>query len=197
MKGCIQDTTTDAELIDRVVTGKSSEAFSLLVKRHQQALRYSLRQLTGWDEALADDLSQEVFLKAYLALPSFKQESKFSTWLYRIAYNMFISHQRKPQGKLDRYAQLEKHRESAEVADVQDSRTMEIHRDLALAMQALPVQQRSALHLFLHRQCTQQEIAVIMGVPLGSVKTLINRGRAVLKEKLAAWQEEYYEQAIG
>jgi RNA polymerase sigma-70 factor (ECF subfamily) len=191
--------STDSELIDQVVNGKSSRAFAALVKRHQQAVRYSLRQLTGWNEALADDLSQEVFLKVYLALPGFKQESKFSTWLYRIAYNVFASYQRKPQHMLDQYADpqsdVEEQVNESGFSHVTD---MDIHRDLALAMQELSVQQRSALHLYLHRQCTQQEISTIMGIPLGTVKTLINRGRAVLEEKLAAWREEKYdEQAIG
>lgn len=185
---------TDSELIDQVVREKNNHAFSTLVKRHQQAVRYSLRQLTGWNEALADDLSQEVFLKAYLALPGFKREAKFTTWLYRIAYNVFISHQRKPQYALDRQADtgtmVEEQTGESGLSHTTDT---DLHRDLALAMQTLPVQQRSALHLYLHRQYTQQEISMIMGIPLGTVKTFINRGRAVLQEKLAAWQDGDYD----
>ena len=189
---------TDSELIDQVVNADDSQAFTTLVNRHQQALRYSLRQLTGWNEALADDLSQETFLKAYLALANFKKESAFSTWLYRIAYNVFISHKRKLQVKLDQYSVVDSETEEAQNESGYSSACeTDLHRDLALAMQALTVQQRSALHLFMHRQCTQQEISEIMNIPLGTVKTLINRGRLVLQEKLAAWQDEKYEQAIG
>ncbi|MBN1379359.1 MAG: RNA polymerase sigma factor [Gammaproteobacteria bacterium] len=190
---------TDSELIDQVVNAGDSQAFTTLVRRHQQALRYSLRQLTGWNEALADDLSQETFLKAYLALASFKKESAFSTWLYRIAYNVFVSYKRKLQNTLDQYANIESANEEESAESGFNSRCeTDLHRDLALAMQALTVQQRSALHLYMHRQCTQQEISEIMDVPLGTVKTLINRGRLVLQEKLAAWQDgKYDEQTIG
>jgi RNA polymerase sigma-70 factor (ECF subfamily) len=189
---------TDFELIDRVVKHRDKAAFSTLVDRHQQSLRYSLRQLTGWNEALADDLSQEVFIKAYQALSSFKQKSTFSTWLYRIAYNVFISHQRKAQTKLDR--QLDDGKEVEELNSgnsFEYTHESELHRDLAKAMQLLSVQQRSALHLFLHQQCTQQEISVIMGVPLGTVKTLINRGRTLLQQSLAEWREGRDEHATA
>ncbi len=75
----------DQTLIDRVVREKSQYAFAELVKRYQSPLRFSLRQLTGWNESLADDLAQETFIKADQALPGFKSEAKFSSWLYRIA----------------------------------------------------------------------------------------------------------------
>lgn len=182
--------SSDDELIDRVLRDKDSRAFEILVRRHQQMVRYFLRQLTGWDEALADDLSQEVFLKAWRALARFQRKSKFSTWLCRIAYNAFISDRRRPQQAIDQGvntpAVVE---EPADDPGVETVAQEDIHRDLALAMQALSAQQRSALHLFLHRQCTHQEIAQIMGLPLGTVKTLINRGRAKLQAELAAWQE--------
>lgn len=181
---------TDYEIIDEVVSGKNSQMFAELVKRYQQKLRYSLRQMTCWNEALADDLSQEVFLKAYLSLAKFKKESTFSTWLYRIAYNTFISHQRKSQQQLDKNANTEVQiEEQADQSDIEGSTDMDIHRDLALAMQELSVPQRSALHLYLHRQCTQQEISTIMDIPLGTVKTLINRGRVVLQDKLNEWRD--------
>jgi len=83
---------TDQVLIDSVVKEDSHLAFAELVKRYQSPLRYSLRQLTGWNEALADDLAQETFIKAYKALPGYQGKAKFSSWLYRIAYNEMISH---------------------------------------------------------------------------------------------------------
>ena len=82
----------DQTLINRVVKQGNQRAFAELVKRYQSQLRYSLRQMTGWNEALADDLAQETFIKAYQALPGFRAEAKFSSWLYRIAYNQMVSH---------------------------------------------------------------------------------------------------------
>ncbi len=193
-----QPDLTDYEIIDQVIRNKDNRAFEMLVTRHQQAVRYSLRQLTGWNEALADDLSQEVFLKAYTALKTFKRKSTFSTWLYRIAYNTFISHQRKMQHKIDQsLTSNDQDFEKVADSDNRKSPDLDLHRDLAIAMQALSVQQRSALHLYLHQQCTQQEISTIMNIPIGTVKTLINRGRVILQQKLAAWRDESYEQSAG
>src|SRR5436853_6804078 len=86
---------SDAQLIARVLVQDDRHAFGELVRRHQSAVRATLRRLTGGDRALADDLAQETFLLAYRNLRSFRQEAKFSTWLYRIAYNAFLADARK------------------------------------------------------------------------------------------------------
>ena len=85
---------SDQMLIQSVVASKSHNAFASLVKRYQSGLRYSLRQITGGDEMLADDIAQETFIKAFKSIAMFNGQSKFSSWLYRIAYNLFISHHR-------------------------------------------------------------------------------------------------------
>ena len=90
----MSDIATDKALVDRVVASDCRDSFSALVERHQSDLRYSLRQMTGWDEALADDLAQETFMRAYQSMASYKADAKFSSWLYRIAYNQMISHYR-------------------------------------------------------------------------------------------------------
>src|SRR5689334_9775379 len=86
---------TDAELIARVVVQDDRHAFSELVRRYQSAVRATLRRLTVGDHGLADDLAQETFLLAYRNLRAFRQEARFSTWLYRIATNAFLAHKRK------------------------------------------------------------------------------------------------------
>jgi len=65
---------------------------------------------------------------------------------------------------------------------------IDLHRDLARVMLKLPLQQRMALHLNLHKQLTHQEICTIMEIPLGSVKTAINRGKKQLQEELSSWK---------
>ena len=80
---------TDADLIARVLGDDDQHAFGELVRRHQSSVRGLLRQLTRTDIALADDLAQETFLRAYKNIRSFRGEAQFSTWLYRIAYNCF------------------------------------------------------------------------------------------------------------
>src|ERR1041385_3276755 len=80
---------SDADLVARVLVDDDQHAFGELVRRHQSSVRGLLRQLTRTDIALADDLSQEAFLRAYKHIRSFRGASRFSTWLYRIAYNCF------------------------------------------------------------------------------------------------------------
>lgn len=173
----------EATLIARVVKKRDQHAFAELVKQNQSQLRYSLRQLTGWDEALADDLAQETFIKAYQALPGFKGDAKFSSWLYRIAYNLMISHYRKSSNR-----EIPSEIDQSDQTTPDSSSESDLHRDLAKAMFQLPDNQRLALHLFLHKEFSHQEIADVMKVPLGTVKTYINRGRTTLKQLMASWQ---------
>ena len=88
-------TTDDRVLIDRILSTNDQRASAELVNRYQSRMRYSLRQLTGWDQALADDLAQETFIKAFRSLRAFKGKSQFYTWLYSIAYRVYASHYRK------------------------------------------------------------------------------------------------------
>src|SRR2546430_801777 len=85
----------DAELIVRVLSEDDRHAFGELVRRHQSQVRGLLRQLSS-DAALADDLAQETFLRAHRSLHQFRGGARFSSWLYRIAYNAFLAHVRKP-----------------------------------------------------------------------------------------------------
>lgn len=180
----------DIQLIQRCVQQNDVHAFESLVERHQSRLRYSLRQLTGWDEALADDIAQEAFLKAYRSIHSFKATAKFSTWLYRIAYNEFIDYCRKNRLDIDsNFPDLDGAAAFDSVATNSES-NKDLHRDLARAMLLLSAEQRVALHLTLHRECTQLEVAEIMECPLGTVKSHILRGRERLQQILADWREE-------
>src|SRR5881227_1304882 len=86
---------SDAQLIARSLVHDDRHAFGELVRRHQSAVRATLRRLASGNAALADDLAQETFVLAFRNLKSFRQEAKFSTWLYRIAYNAFLGDARK------------------------------------------------------------------------------------------------------
>ena len=86
---------TDADLVARVLLDDDHHAFAELVRNHQSSVRGLLRQLVRADVSLADDLAQETFLRAYKNLRSFRGEARFSTWLYRIAYNCFREDARK------------------------------------------------------------------------------------------------------
>src|ERR1700758_2409222 len=128
---------SDAQLIARVLVQDDRHAFGELVRRHQSAVRASLRKLTAGNHALADDLAQETFLLAYRNLRSFRQEAKFSTWLYRIAYNAFLAEKRKTKE-----SQLAANEDDEPVAEVADSaapvaRSVALSLDLQRAMAVL------------------------------------------------------------
>src|SRR5580700_10720937 len=86
---------SDAALLARARIDDDRHAFGELVRRNQSAVRAALRKLTRGNQALADDLAQETFLLAYRSLRNFRGDAKFGTWLYRIAYNVFVSDTRR------------------------------------------------------------------------------------------------------
>ena len=172
---------TDADLVARVLLDDDQHAFSELVRRHQSAVRGLLRQLTRIDFALADDLAQETFLKAFRNIRSFRGEAKFSTWLYRIAYNTFREDARKRKELVG----IDETQLEAE----QDPGTVDpaLRQDLAHALQLLPLHERTAVLLCCQNGLSHDEAARVLDIPLGTVKTNVLRGREKLKKTLAAW----------
>ena len=171
----------DADLVARVLLEDDHHAFAELVRNHQSAVRGLLRQLTRSDLALADDLAQETFLRAYKNIRSFRGEAKFSTWLYRIAYNCFREEARKRKELVG----IDESQLEAE----QDPQTVNpaLKHDLMHALQLLPLHERSAILLCCQNGLSHDEAARVLDIPLGTVKTNVLRGREKLKKMLAAW----------
>ena len=140
-----------------------------------------LRQLTRSDLALADDLAQETFLRAYKNIRSFRGEAKFSTWLYRIAYNCFREEARKRKELVGI--------DEAQLEAEEDPQTVDpaLKHDLMHALQLLPLHERSAILLCCQNGLSHDEAARVLDIPLGTVKTNVLRGREKLKKTLAAW----------
>lgn len=181
---------SDAQLIARVLVQDDRHAFGELVRRHQSAVRASLRRLTSGNHALADDLAQETFLLAYRNLKSFRQEAKFSTWLYRIAYNAFLADLRKTKE-----LQLPDDEDADEVAADEDTvapvaRTAALNVDLQRAMAVLSDAERAAIVQCYHNDLSHEEAAFVLGCPVGTVKTHILRAKQKLKARLGAWAPE-------
>jgi RNA polymerase sigma factor (sigma-70 family) len=179
---------SDAELIARVVVSDDRHAFGELVRRHQSAVRATLRRLAAGNLALADDLAQETFLLAYRNLKSFRQEAKFSTWLYRIAYNVFLADARKMKE-----LPLPEDADPDSVTAVPATDTAGVARaaslsiDLERAMRVLSAAERAAIVQCYHNDLTHEEAAEVLGCPIGTVKTHILRAKAKLKAQLGAW----------
>lgn len=175
---------TDAELILAVLERDDRRAFAELVHRHQGTVRSVLRRLTRGDTALADDLAQETFVLAWRNLRAFRFEARFSTWLYRIAFNAWRSDARKrrevaleidddalPPDATDAFA---------EMPDVA------ARVDLERAMATLSDGERACLAACYYADLSHEEAAEALGLPLGTVKTHIMRAKARLRIRLAA-----------
>ena len=183
---------TDAQLIARCLVDDDRHAFAELVKRHQSSVRACLRKLTAGNHALADDLAQDTFVLAWRNLKSFRQEARFSTWLYRIATNCWLANARKRHEELlgDRDDKLaddegdDAHDRSAH-DDHASGTTMKI--DLERAMALLSDAERAAIVQCYHNDLSHEEAAYVLGCPVGTVKTHVLRGKQKLKRALAAW----------
>lgn len=172
---------TDADLVARVLVDDDQHAFGELVRRHQSPVRGLLRQLTRTDIALADDLAQQTFLRAYKNIRSFRGEARFSTWLYRIAYNCFREDARRRKELVGIDEEQLQTQQDPQVANPA------LRHDLMRALSLLPLNERSAVLLCCQNGLSHDEAARVLEIPLGTVKTNVLRGREKLKRMLADW----------
>jgi len=176
---------SDERLVERSVAGDGG-AFSLLVDRHKDRVHWLVRRMLPWTDG--DDLTQDVFVRAYQALPRFRGECAFRTWLFKITRNLCLSEIRKRERRGDHLSFEEEGEERVHWSLPERPGLMEEieRRDLAETVKALvqrlPTAQRTAITLFYLEQISYEEIAEIMEIPLGTVKTHIHRGRLRLRE---------------
>ncbi|HJA84502.1 MAG TPA: sigma-70 family RNA polymerase sigma factor [Candidatus Bacteroides intestinavium] len=171
---------SDLALVARVATLHDTRAFDQLVRRYQSPVRRFFLHQTCGDAALSDDLAQDTFLKAYTALASFHGLANFSTWLYRIAYNVFYDylrsrHETDPLDTVRVDAQA-----STQQPDI--GREMDIYSALATLKEA----ERTCITLFYQDDLSIDRIADITGMPAGTVKSHLARG----KQKLATYLKQ-------
>lgn len=196
LRNCVHADQTDAARIDAALVDEArrtgdTRAFGVLVRRHQGVVRAQLRRLLGQDHATADDLAQETFVQAWRKLHQFRGESRFATWLYRIAYACFLQHQRQY-----RPATPEHDPEHAKQLDT-ETITPELGLDLAASLQQLSAPQRAGLLYCVQLGLSHEEAAEVMQMPLGSVKTHILRGKAKLRQLLGDWSPNHHGEAIN
>jgi RNA polymerase sigma-70 factor (ECF subfamily) len=179
----------DEELVRKCRAG-DPEAFAALVDRYKHGIYWLVARMAGREEA--EDLTQEVFVRAYQALPRFRGESSFRTWVFKIARNLSLSALRRRGRRPDPVSWEEEGYEQFRLLpEGRPDLEEEIERmDLAERVRALlgrlPDSHRTALTLFYLNQLKYEEIAAVMEVPLGTVKTLIHRGRSRLRDLLVA-----------
>lgn len=180
---------TDEELIARVLGGDQG-AYTILVERHSD-LVYAIVSRIVLNEADADDVAQEAFVRAYHALPRFRGDSKFSSWLYRIAVNRSLTHLKRTKrraavldpttgARAEVEASLGAPRERPDEAVLREERRVAVRAAVA----DLPARYRAVVTLFYLEERNYKEVAEILGIPMGTLKTHLHRARALLREAL-------------
>src|SRR6202047_322140 len=181
-------TWTDEELVARSIGG-DNDSFNELILRWERPI-YALAYRTIGREEDARDVCQETFLRAFRALPAFRGQAKFSSWLYRIALNLcrdWVRRERRtplvqPPENVD-LMDLAAAREPSESIEDLVARK-DLTRVVERAMLLLPEEQRTAIVLKEYHGLTFQAIAELVGCPLSTVKTRLYQGLVVLRREL-------------
>lgn len=165
------------------VAGGDHDAFASLVERHKDALVAYLYRLCG-DHALAEDLSQEAFLRLYTAAGRYQERGRLKAYIYRIATNLLRSHERR--ARLTRWLPLSLAIESAEGGAQPETAVeeAELRQALTRAIAELPLTFRAPLVLQLVEGWKTRDIAETLRVPEGTVKSRVSRGRRRLRAAL-------------
>jgi RNA polymerase sigma factor (sigma-70 family) len=167
--------------------GGDRTAFEQLVRTHQSRVRLQLRRLARGDVALADDLAQETFVQAWQHLREFRGDARLATWLHRIALTRFLQHARRPRLPIE-WAQPD---DMHALEPRHDPRAAEgLCRDVESALQALSEIQRLAVVHCFHLDLSHAEAAQVLGLPLGTLKSHLDRAKARLRVLLDAWNPE-------
>lgn len=181
----------DQQLVERAQRG-DKRAFELLVEKYQRKLARLVSRLVR-DPGEIEDVTQEAFIKAYRALPSFRGDSAFYTWLYRIgintAKNYLVAMGRRAPTSTEVEAEEAEGQPDAELLrDINTPEslllTKEIGNTVNAAIDALPEELRSAIQLRELEGMSYEEIAKLMDCPIGTVRSRIFRAREAIAERL-------------
>lgn len=179
----------EAGLVTASQTG-DQDAFARLVQLHQRRVfNLVFRMLQNYEEA--NETTQETFLAAWQGLPSFRGDARFSTWLYRIAYNCCLKQLelRKREKALHEAVQEDQRLESTNTSTAIETRANQelVREQLSL----LPAKYRVVLVLRHLQEMTYEEMAEILTVPIGTIKTHLFRARNLLRERLEAFEHDW------
>ena len=168
-------------------------AYDVLVRRYERVMFQLAVRLTGNSDDAAD-IAQEAFIRGWNHIKAFRREAMFSTWMHRIVVNVFLDHRKKNRNK--KHISLEQSidaNQEATTMDIPDTAAgpealaLETEQQVALhnALMELPEAQRTLMVLFHIQEKTYEELVEITGLPLGTVKSRLNRARLALREKLS------------
>jgi RNA polymerase sigma-70 factor (ECF subfamily) len=181
----------DLALILRVRSGDWSAMDELVQRHYRTVYNLAFRLSNSYDDA--QDIVQEAFIRVQKALPDFRGDANFTTWLHRIVKNVFLDERKKQRirthSSLEEMVELEDTSVSRQVEDPQPGPERVIERFeraelVQRAVMALPPNQRLMIALYHFQHRSYEEIAEVMGLPIGTVKSRLNRARLALKNRL-------------
>jgi len=177
---------SDEEIVRRVQKGEK-ESFSVLVERYENKItRYGRKFLSGGADI--QDLTQEIFVKAYVNIQSVDTSKKFSSWLYRVAHNEFVNALKKKKREPFLFFDVDElfsHPVSPETAD-RKAYQNELEHVLKHCLEALHPKYKEPLILYYFEELSYQEISEVLHIPVATVGVRLGRGRALLKEKCSS-----------
>jgi RNA polymerase sigma-70 factor (ECF subfamily) len=189
----------ESQLVEKSMDGDLDAFEELVLLFDKKIYNYCLRMTNNYSDA--EDLAQEVFLKVYRNLKNFRKDSKFSTWIYRIAYNTCIDNYRKKRLKLLSLSKIDDDQQeidipSPEPLPEEQVISSEKYRLIKECIADLKPRYKSAIILRDIQNYSYKEIAEILDIPIGTVKSDINRGRALLRKALKSRLIEYGERRM-
>ena len=177
---------TDRELVANAAVGGDG-SFEELVRRYQRPISaYVYRMIGDYDAAL--DLTQEIFIKVYASLSRYRPEFKFSTWIYKIAHNSAVDHLRRSAGRERSLVigpegdQYDLPVQSGSLSPEQESEREERRVEIESVVRSLPAAYRELIILRHSQDLTYEEIVVVTGLPLGTVKNRLFRAREMMRQ---------------
>ncbi len=174
---------TDKEILDLYHSGEQQRAFNEIVKNYSERLYWHVRSLVGSHED-TDDLLQDIFVKVWTALPSFRGEAQFFTWLYRIATNVALN-----------FLNRQKVRSALSFESITDSLERKVEDDpwfngnevelqLSKAIQKLPQKQKAVFCMRYYQELSYEEISEILGTSVGALKASYHFAYEKIKREL-------------
>jgi RNA polymerase sigma-70 factor (ECF subfamily) len=186
----------DTRLVLRVRSGDYGALDELVQRHYRNVFNLAFRLSNDYDEA--QDIAQEAFIRVHNALPSFRGDANFTTWLYRIVKNVFLDERKKKRirahSSLEEMVELEDTSVTRQIEDPKPGPDWMVERQeradvVQRAVQSLPKNQRLMIGLYHFQHRSYEEIAEIMALPIGTVKSRLNRARLALGSKLSGSRE--------
>jgi len=179
--------TDDEAVVAAYLRTRDPDLFRVLVERHQERVFRLVASILGpFADLDAEEVTQEVFVRVHERLGGFRGESRFSTWLHRLAYNRTIERRRRARLRVEHVPCEELEAEATATGPHEAALESERTRAVARLLEELPDLYRSVVHMHYWMDQSIDAIAETLGVPAGTVKSYLARARARLRERAKA-----------